>query len=248
MIFRKVSFFLLALLCVTFAWAGPSFPKLTGSVVDNANMIAAGDEQRIVAQLSDFETQTTNQLVVVTLPDLQGYTIEEFGYQLGREWGIGQAEHNNGVLLLVAAEERKVRIEVGYGLEGVLTDALSSKIINSIIVPQFKSGNFSGGIEAGTVAIMAVLNGSADATTFPKSETEEGPSKLFILAVILFFGVPMVLNNLMPRSVSRSGYGGRHYGGGYGGGFSRGGGFGGGGGGFGGGGGGFGGGGGSGGW
>lgn len=224
-------------LVLTFAaaamvWAGLSFPKLTGRVVDNADMISAQDEQRLVAQLSTFETQTTNQLVVVTLPDLQGYTIEEFGYQLGREWGIGQAQQNNGVLLLVASAERKVRIEVGYGMEGVLTDALASQIIHTIIVPQFKSGNFSGGIVAGSEAIMTVLNGGADASTFPQTEREEKPDTMFILFVLLFFVLPIILNSFMPRRFHRGGYGGYSGGGGFG---RSGGGFRGGGGGFGGG-------------
>ena len=89
-----------------------------------ANLLNAGEQQQLNAQLDAFETASGIQLVVVTLPNLQGYEIEEFGYQLGRAWGIGQRGKNNGVLLIVAQAERKVRIEVGYGLEGALTDAL----------------------------------------------------------------------------------------------------------------------------
>jgi len=105
------------------------FPKLTGRVVDEAGLISAGDQRLITAASRSLEQTLGHQLVVVTVKDLQGVVIEDFGYQLGRHWGIGQAETNNGVLLIVAQAERKVRVEVGYGLEGDLTDARSSQII-----------------------------------------------------------------------------------------------------------------------
>ena len=115
-------FLLLPALCA----AAIKFPELTGRVVDNAGLLSPAVEQALTEQLAAHEQATTNQVVVVTLPNLQGYTIEEFGYQLGRYWGIGQKGKDNGVVFLVAKAERKVRLEVGYGLEGVLTDALSA--------------------------------------------------------------------------------------------------------------------------
>src|SRR5579872_841188 len=150
----KLKFFLTFLFCVssTILFAEPKFPPLTGRVVDAADMLDAGAQQQLTAQLEAFERASGIQLVVATLPDLQGYEIEEFGYQLGRAWGIGQRDKNNGVLLIVAKAERKVRIEVGYGLEGSLTDALSVNIINTVITPQFKTGQFAAGIEQGTQA------------------------------------------------------------------------------------------------
>jgi uncharacterized protein len=99
--------------------------------------------------------------VVVTLPSLQGYPIEEFGYQLGRKWGIGTAKWDNGVILIVASNERKVRIEVGSGLEGTLTDALSKIIIENAILPRFRDGDFAGGIKNGVRDIALVLTGDA---------------------------------------------------------------------------------------
>src|SRR5690606_31329664 len=112
----------LLLLALAFpAWAAPTFPELSGRrVVDEANLLQPAEEAALTEKLAALEQGSSDQLVVVTVPDLQGYEIEEYGYQLGRHWGIGQNETNNGVLLIVAPNERKVRIEVGYGLEGIL--------------------------------------------------------------------------------------------------------------------------------
>src|ERR1700738_664464 len=108
-----------------------TFPELTGRVVDDAGILDPSTKAALERKLAEFETKTTGQLVVVTLKSLQGTSIEDYGYQLGRHWGIGQKEKNNGVLLIVAPNERKVRIEVGYGLEGTLTDAVTKLIIES---------------------------------------------------------------------------------------------------------------------
>jgi len=142
--------------CVS-AWAAPSFPPLTGRVVDAANIIPPDEEARLDQKLAGLEAQSHRQLVVATIPDLQGYEISDYGYQLGRAWGIGSKEHNDGALLIVAPKEHKVRIEVGYGLEGVLTDGLSSLIIQNTIVPRFKAGDMPGGIEGGTDALIHQL-------------------------------------------------------------------------------------------
>ena len=141
----------------TAALAQPKFPPLTGRVVDDANLLSPAAEQRLSDELAGLEAKTGRQLVVATLPDLQGYEIEEYGYQLGRAWGIGSRERNDGALLIVAPSERKVRIEVGYGLEGVLTDALSSVIIQSAILPKFRAGDMEGGVVAGTEALIQQL-------------------------------------------------------------------------------------------
>lgn len=135
------------------------FPALSGRVVDNADMIDDASKERLSQMLRAHEELTTDQVVVVTVPNLQGSTIEDYGYQLGRYWGIGQQGKDNGALLIVAKEERKVRIEVGYGLEDRLTDAQSSVIINQIITPAFKQGDFVGGINRGADAIVQVLGG-----------------------------------------------------------------------------------------
>jgi len=145
-------------------WAGsacaePTFPALTGRVVDDANLLSASDEAQLTADLKTLEDKSSDQVVVVTLPSLQGYTIEDYGYQLGRNWGIGTKQLSNGVLLIVAPNERKVRIEVGRGLEPIVTDAISSIIINTSILPQFRSGNFSAGIKDGVHDLTLALTG-----------------------------------------------------------------------------------------
>ncbi|MGD9665006.1 MAG: YgcG family protein [Novosphingobium sp.] len=141
--------------------AGPvsaqEFPQLTGRVVDAAGIIPPDVETSLTAKLEALEKQSQRQLVVATLPGLQGYDIADYGYQLGRHWGIGDKERNDGALLIVAPNERKVRIEVGYGLEPVLTDGLSALIIQNDILPRFKAGDMPGGIVAGTDAIVQQL-------------------------------------------------------------------------------------------
>jgi uncharacterized protein len=144
------------------AFAAPSFPKLDGRVTDAAGILPADLRARLDAKLAALEKSTTIQLVVATVPDLQGYEIDEYGYQLGRAWGIGQKGSNNGALLIIAPNERKVRIDVGYGLEGVLTDALTSQIIRRNIIPSFKAGDMAGGVSAGTDALVQLLQLPAD--------------------------------------------------------------------------------------
>ena len=147
------------LLWLTPASAEPTFPELTGRVVDDAQLLGADDEQQLTADLKALEDKSSDQLVVVTLPSLQGYSIEDYGYQLGRHWGLGTKQPNNGVLLIVAPNEHKVRIEVGRGLEPTLTDALSKIIIENSILPKFRSGDFAGGIKDGVRDITKVLTG-----------------------------------------------------------------------------------------
>ncbi len=148
-------------LVIGVAHAAPEFPALTGRVVDEAGLLSAATREQLTQLSEQYERTTSNQLVIVTVKSLQGYPVEDYGYQLGRHWGIGQKGRNNGVLLIVAPNEREVRIEVGYGLEGQLTDALASHIIQGQILPAFKSGDYEGGIVAGVQAIVAVFAGEA---------------------------------------------------------------------------------------
>ena len=150
-----------ALICAAAAQT-LTFPALTGRVVDEAGLLDAATRAALTESLADFETKTTDQIVVVTLKSLQGTSIEDYGYQLGRRWQIGQKDKNNGVLLIVVPNERRVRIEVGYGLEGTLTDAISKFIIETSILPRFKVGDFTGGIQRGTEDIIQVLGGDAE--------------------------------------------------------------------------------------
>ena len=136
----------------------PNFPKLTGRVVDDANILSETTKEDLTQKLAGLEQSTSRQLVVVTIPSLGGYEISDYGYQLGRAWGIGQGKLNNGILLIVAPTEHKVRIEVGYGLEPIVTDALSSVIIQTQVLPKFRAGDFNGGVEAGVAALVQQLS------------------------------------------------------------------------------------------
>ncbi|WP_313042650.1 TPM domain-containing protein [Pseudomonas sp.] len=155
----RIGLALWLLACVGVAQAAPSFPALTGRVVDSAQMIDPVVREQLTQQLQALEQTSGDQLVVVTVPDLQGVPIEDYGYQLGRQWGIGQKGKDNGALLIVSRDDRQLRIEVGYGLEGVLTDAQSWVIINQVILPKFKAGNFSQGISDGVAAMIQVVGG-----------------------------------------------------------------------------------------
>jgi uncharacterized protein len=147
-------------LCLGVACASAlDFPPLTGRVVDEAGILIPDVKNDIAEKSKYLEEKSGIQLVVATVPSLQGSDIETYANGLFRSWKLGQAQKNNGVLLLVAPNERKVRIEVGYGLEGTLTDAVASVIISSAILPRFKNGDFSGGVERGVGGILDVLNG-----------------------------------------------------------------------------------------
>lgn len=194
--------------------AGPTFPALTGRVVDNANILSPQVEAELTTKLENLEKTTGRQLVVATVPDLQSYEIEDYGYQLGRTWGIGQKGTNTGALLIVAPTERKVRLEVGYGLEPILTDALSSVIIQTAVLPKFKAGDLEGGVTAGTDAVIEQLalpdeEAKAKAAQAFKvsEEAERSTGASPILALLILFIVIVVLSQIFGRR-GRGGRGG----------------------------------------
>ncbi len=203
------------LLAVTLVFAGagharaaPSFPPLTGRVVDNAHVLSAQTVADLTAKEEALEAKTGDQLVVVTLPSLQGYEIEDYGYQLGRAWNLGQKGKNNGVLLIVAPAEHKVRIEVGYGLEPVLTDALSNVILQEKVLPKFKAGDMEGGTVAGADAIIGQLGLDPDAAAANvKAASEQktharsiDPFQIIFIAFIVIFLLVRVLGGFGRRS------------------------------------------------
>lgn len=148
---------LLVLLPAT-AQADPAFPKFTNFVVDQAEVIPKGAEHQLNQKLATLQRRTQHQLVVATVASLQGYPINEFSLKLANSWGVGRRGYDDGVLLLVAPGERRVRIEVGYGLETTLTDLRCAAIIRDQILPRFRAGDISGGISAGADAIVARLD------------------------------------------------------------------------------------------
>jgi uncharacterized protein len=198
------------------ALADPTFPPLSGRVVDAAHLLSPQTAQKLDAELARLEQQTGHQLVVATVPDLQGYEIEDYGYRLGRAWALGRKGQNDGAVLLVAPKERKVRIEVGYGLEPVLTDALSSIILQRQVLPAFKAGQMEQGVVAGTEALIqqlalpedqakAQVVQAAQARQAQASRDPPPPIPVLLAVVIVFF----ILAGLFSR--------GRRYGGGGGG-------------------------------
>jgi uncharacterized protein len=161
-------------------------PPLTGRIVDLAHLLPSDVAASLSADLAEHEGKTGNQIAVLTLPSLEGEPLEEYSHRVSTAWKLGRRGTDNGVLLLVVPGERRIRIEVGYGLEGTLTDAKSSQIIRREIVPRFKSGDFPGGIAAGLKAIMGTIEGTytAPAETQDKPEHSAPWESLFIAIVI----------------------------------------------------------------
>lgn len=184
---------LLALLLALAAHAAePRFPPLTGRVVDEAHLLSPAARDGLTERLAAHEQATGEQVVVVTLASLQNYPIEDFGYRLGRYWGIGEKGKNTGALLIVAPRERAVRIEVGYGLEDRLTDAMSRAIIEQDILPAFRRGDFEGGIVAGTAAMLRVLGGEAGGSVKARRPGAQDPQDIMtaiIVMLVIFFVV-----------------------------------------------------------
>lgn len=189
--------FVLVVLLASVALAQPKFPPLTGRIVDEAGLLGASDRAAIADDLKLLEQKSSDQLVIFTTRSLQGYSIEDFGYQLGRAWGIGQKGVNNGVILLVAPSERKVRIEVGRGLEPQLTDIMTRLIIENAILPAFRRGDFAAGIRAGVHDIRQVMLGDADAVrqrlaSAPKRGGDKGswvPIAFFVFFLVVAFSI-----------------------------------------------------------
>jgi uncharacterized protein len=190
-IFKKL---LLFFITAVFIYGVPVFPKLSGRVVDRAGILSQKTIKYLSEKLANFEKKTTNQVVVVTLKSLQGYSISDFGYQLGRHWGIGQKKRDNGVLLIIAPKEKKVRIEVGYGLEGTLTDALSSIIIQNKILPYFRKSDFNQGVISGINAILSTIKG----TYKPKKEVTKKENFIPLIFFIFIF-LLVFLQNLFSK-------------------------------------------------
>ena len=219
------------------AAAAPSFPPLTGRVVDDAGVLSSEAQNKLTALLAEHERQTGNQVVVVTLKSLQDNDIATYGYQLGRAWGIGQKGKNNGALVIVSPSTHDVRIEVGYGLEGEMTDAQSKLIIENTMLPFFRKGDYDSGVLAGTVQVLQVLGGKptgVESIRQPERQSgSHGGFPIFVIVIILWVVFGRFLWPLL--FLGGSGRGGG-FGGGFGGGsFGGGGGFSGGGGSFGGG-------------
>jgi len=194
---------LLALVLISGVLAALTFPPLSGRVVDAANVLDAKTRATLDQRLAAQEAKSTDQVVVATVPSLQGTSVEDYANRLFRFWKLGQAKKDNGVLLLVAPAEHKVRIEVGYGLEGVLPDAVSSTIIQTSMLPLLRKGDYAGAIDKGVDSVIEILN-LDPAELAERAKREAAPTTrgidqgdwqawvllgLFLLAWLLVYGL-----------------------------------------------------------
>ncbi|BCH21823.1 membrane protein [Mesorhizobium sp. L-8-10] len=180
---------ILLLLFLPFAAIADDLPALTGRVVDDAGLIDAATSEALTRKLADFETKSSDQIVVATVPTTGGEAIEPYANRLFRAWKLGQAGEDNGILLLVARDDRKMRIEVGYGLEGTLTDLHSKLIIENTMVPAFRAGDFPGGISGAVDDIIMVLEGNG-AELQARAERNQATGPDFVdLPVLIFIAI-----------------------------------------------------------
>jgi len=160
----KILVALVLMLALTpLAASAADVPYLSGRVVDDAEILKPATRGALADKLRDHEARTTNQVVVLTVHTIGGESIEEYATEVFEHWKLGQKTRDNGVLIIVVPYDRKMRIEVGYGLEGTLTDAQASRIIRNVMTPAFKAGDFDGGVSAGVDAVLTVLEGRGDA-------------------------------------------------------------------------------------
>ncbi len=206
-------------------------PPLKGRINDYAGLLEEGQKAQLEYVLARYEEETSNQIAVLIVPSLEGEDIEAFSMMVAEAWKIGHKGKDNGVIIVIALRDRRIRIEVGYGLEGVLTDVEASRIIRTVFVPAFRRGDYFGGIASGIHAVIQATKGEFRGVQGQKGDPywAEALLLLFLFLIVLFsrFGRFMLVGGMMDTM-----FGGRMGRGGLGGGFS---GFRGGGGGFGGG-------------
>lgn len=204
--------------------AEPTFPSLTGPVVDAAGILDPGVESELAARLASYQKTSGHQLVAATVPSLEGYEIRDYGNRLFRTWQLGDKQRNDGVLLLVAPNDRKVSIEVGYGLEGTLTDAYTRLVIENSILPRFRSGDFGSGIREGVDGIIRIANGDGETVARELSQQEEPDISDIIFAVFVMFIIFIIVTRILRgRRILNAGPGGTTWSSGSSGGFGGGG-------------------------
>ena len=207
---NNFKFLLFILVLFTFVLDGftqaeiPPKPKEQTSVYDGAKLLSGYEKNALEQKLINYADSTSTQIVVATINTLNGEDIAFYAAQWAQKWGIGQAKEDNGILVLVAKDDRKLWITTGYGVEHLLTDALTKRIVTNIITPQFKQGDFYGGLDRGTSAIMQILNGEyQEDRDFNNNESDGIP----IIFIILFFIILIII--LSNRNKGRGGRGGR---------------------------------------
>ena len=192
----------LGLLLSTSVVSALDVPPLTGRIVDLAGILPAQDAEQLTAQLKAHEEQTGNQVAVLILPSLEGEPLEEYSHRVATTWKLGHKGADNGALLLIALKERKLRIEVGYGLEGPLTDLRSSRIIRQEIVPRFKAGDIPGGVRAGTEAILKTIEGTYQAKDAPQGRLPltSGAFEYVVIGIVVGFLAGVILSQGLKRA------------------------------------------------
>ena len=207
---NRLALFVCACLAALAALAA-DVPYLSGRIVDNAEILGAATKQKLNAQLKAHETETSNQIAVLTVRSLEGESVESYAEQVFNTWKLGRKGKDNGVLVLVAPTERRMRIEVGYGLEGTLTDVAASRIVRNVMTPRFKAGNYDAGVAEGVQAVIGQLTGAeappADAPPVAKKNSDsffEGPdlplTERILIGAFIFgiIGLFTVLGVLTP--------------------------------------------------
>ena len=219
---RAAIIFVAALFAITAAMAEPNFPVLTTSpVVDAANVL--GETQTVIIgnKLKNYEDASGHQIAVATVPTLEGYDIRDYGNLLFRKWQLGDKKRNDGVLVLVAPNEHKVSIETGYGVEGDLTDAMTSIIIQNAMVPRFKAGDYVGGVNAGIEDIEKVIGGQGDQVVARVQNQSALTINDILPFIIVFIVIVVILSNASRGGrimiIPGGGFGGGGYSGGGGG-------------------------------
>jgi len=220
---QKIAFVLLSLLSINI-FAQPTVPKLNRYANDLTNTISEVELNQINSQLEIFDDSTSNQIVLLIIPSLDGYPLEMFSHQVATENKIGTKEHSNGVLFLIVKNDRKMRIEVGYGLESVIPDALASSIIRNEVAPYFKRDDYLSGVVAGLSAIISASKGEYTNDKKRKDDDEEFSFPWgFLIFIIIFLvfgrnkgglGTLLVLNALGGSGRSSGGFGGGGFSGG----------------------------------
>ncbi|PSQ82353.1 MAG: TPM domain-containing protein, partial [Bacteroidetes bacterium QS_1_63_11] len=190
---RNILFLFAALGLLAAALASPAVaqryefpPKPSGPVLDRANMLSGGEERRLARKLTAFEDTSSTAIVVVTLPSLNGAPIDDYTISLGRDWGVGQEDKDNGVVVLVSQDDRKMFIATGYGVEGALPDATANQIVERVMTPAFRQGEFYMGLDRGTDAIIRATAGEYTATEEPStSSSDDGISTTLIYIFLI---------------------------------------------------------------
>jgi uncharacterized protein len=195
-----IFFALLFLPLIVSAYKSPGKPQ--GFVSDYANIISASDKEYINTKLFELQSSTTVQIAVVTIPNFGNDTIEGYANSLMKDWGIGQKDKNNGLLVLVSLEDREARIEVGYGLEGTITDLQAGNIVNKVMIPAFREGNYSKGIRDAVDTIVGIINKSGDESIYSDNIGRSKNSSNFNFIFFLVFVFISVLVRVLSKTKS----------------------------------------------